>query len=90
MTFETRVTRQGMPMSSYQPNGMPPLDGTHVVNMTPPDLSGDWRYREMKVLEPSQFEPSYSVAGGNYNVPSKSTVTPYEILVVWERYRGKE
>jgi hypothetical protein len=90
MSFETKVVRQFIPTSSASPSTSPASPGS-VLELIQPDDSGGWRYREMIMLEPSQYDPGYTVTPDlGYTVPGKSTVSPYEALVIWERYKENE
>jgi hypothetical protein len=80
MSFETRIIRQSLPsqtifVAAYGVSPPSPTNGANMLPLIPPDSSGAWRYREMKILDPVQ-PVSNSTLG----------VQAFECLVVWERY----
>lgn len=88
MGFETRIVRQNMPSVTHNAMvGVGGEFGKSVMGLVPPDESGEWRYREMQLMPSYQMSPSYTVLqGASYSVPGGTSLPPYEILVVWERY----
>ena len=87
MIFETRVVRQYMPSQSAQ-NGKRPDEFAGMNELIAPDDSGEWRYRDMQVLEGFSSGSSYVVhPTQSYSVPGVCASPSCEILVVWERYK---
>jgi hypothetical protein len=77
MNFETRIIRQSLPpqtlsVTAYGVSPPSPVSGANMLPLIPPDSSGAWRYREMKILDP--------VSNSTFGIQA------FECLVVWERY----
>lgn len=80
MNFEVKIVRQMIPENSVRFGGVP-INDASMLDMMPPDQSGQWRFREFKILDPMQpstpISSSYTPAG----------VTPFECVVIWEKYK---
>ena len=92
MRFETKITRQSIPQTTlYLSHGGKHVKDMSVIEIVPPDDSGDWRYREMRVLNGASYMAGYTVMPGSaYSVPPNTLSPETEMLVIWERYEESE